>query len=121
MNEFRRNLVRQAFAILDKDGSGVIETTDLKGVYNGSKHPDVIQGKKTEDEVLMEWLETFEQHYASKHGGAPDGKVTKEEFEEYYTWVSMSIDLDEYFKVMMTNAWNLDGARVTRSGWGAAY
>jgi Ca2+-binding EF-hand superfamily protein len=97
MNEFRKGYVRKAFAILDKDGSGVVDTSDLKGVYNGSKHPDVIQGKKTEDEVLMEWLETFEQHYASKHGGAPDGKVTAEEFEEYYTWVSMSIDLDSYF------------------------
>jgi len=31
----------------------------------------------------------------------------------------MSIDNDEYFKLMMTNAWNLDGKKVTKKGWGA--
>ena len=43
---------------------------------------------------------------------APDHIVTKEEFEEYYNNVSSSIDLDEYFAVMMTNAWNLDGKMI---------
>jgi hypothetical protein len=33
----------------------------------------------------------------------------------------MSIDDNEYFHVMMNNAWNLDGGRVSKKGWGAAY
>jgi len=48
MNQFRKNLTDRAFQILDKDGSGIIEYNDLKGVYNGKMHPEVIQGKKTE-------------------------------------------------------------------------
>lgn len=84
-------------------------------------HPDVIDGKKTEEEVLLEWLETFEEHYALRHEGAKDGVITLQEFEEYYSWVSMSIDIDSYFKLMITNAWNLDGQRVQKTGWGAAY
>jgi len=48
MNQFRKNLTDKAFQILDKDGSGIIEYNDLKGVYNGKMHPEVIQGKKTE-------------------------------------------------------------------------
>jgi len=63
MNEFRMNLVEQAFTIIDKDGSGEIDINDIKDVYNGKMHPDVKAGKKTEDEVLMEFLETFETHH----------------------------------------------------------
>ena len=36
----------------------------LLGVYNGSKHPDVLTGKKTEDDILTEFLDTFEMHYS---------------------------------------------------------
>jgi predicted RNA-binding protein with RPS1 domain len=53
----------QAFNKIDKDKSGFVEISDIKGVYNASRHPDVVQGKKTEDDVLMEFLETFEAHH----------------------------------------------------------
>lgn len=33
-------------------------------LYNAKQHPDVKTGKKTEDDVLMEFLETFEQHHS---------------------------------------------------------
>lgn len=49
---------------------------------------------------------------------APDHIVTKEEFDEYYNNVSASIDRDDYFETMMNSAWNLDGKRVTKKGWG---
>jgi hypothetical protein len=32
-------------------------------------HPDVKAGKKTEDEVLTEWLHTFENHFNMINGG----------------------------------------------------
>jgi Ca2+-binding EF-hand superfamily protein len=64
MNQFRRNLCNKAFKIMDKDKSGVLNKDDIKGVYNATKHPDVISGKKTEDDILGEFLDTFEAHYA---------------------------------------------------------
>jgi len=30
----------------------------------------------------------------------------------------MSIDRDDYFVQMMTSAWNLDGKKITKKGWG---
>ena len=42
-------LVKKAFAKLDKDGSGVVDIDDIRDVYNTSRHPDVISGKKTSD------------------------------------------------------------------------
>ena len=38
-----------------------------------------------------------------------DGIVTLDEFIEYYRNVSPSIDRDEYFELMMRNAWHLPG------------
>ena len=39
--------------------------------------------------------------------GEKDGKVTPEEFIEYYANVSGSIDCDDYFELMMRNAWHI--------------
>ena len=77
------------------------------GVYDTSKHPDVIKGTKTPDQVLAEFLETFEV------GGEVDGKVTFQEFTNYYHNVSSSIDDDDYFELMMRNAWHISGGE----GW----
>lgn len=56
-------MVELAFKKLDKDGSGVVDINDIKGVYNGRNHPDVKAGRRTEEDVLGEFLETFEMHF----------------------------------------------------------
>jgi Ca2+-binding EF-hand superfamily protein len=94
MNPARKKFVAQAYNKLDKDKSGFIDINDIKGVYNATKHPDVLQGKKTEEQILMEFLETFETHHSLRNNSAPDHIVTKEEFEEYYNNISASIDND---------------------------
>ena len=38
-----------------------------------------------------------------------DGKVTLNEFIEYYNDVSASIDKDNYFELMIRNAWHIAG------------
>jgi hypothetical protein len=81
----------------------------------------VIAGKKTEDEILVEFLDTFDVHHGNTKDDQKDGSVTPDEWIEYYNNVSMSIDTDEYFEVMMTNAWNLKNERVTKKGWGAQF
>ena len=95
-------------------------------------HPDVKSGKKTEDDVLGEFLDTFELHYSLnvsniniltfvQHENSKDRKITLDEWIEYYNNVSMSIDEDKYFELMMNSAWNLDGSRVTKKGWEAEF
>uniref|UniRef100_A0A7S2AKR6 EF-hand domain-containing protein n=1 Tax=Octactis speculum TaxID=3111310 RepID=A0A7S2AKR6_9STRA len=107
MNDRRRKIVSQAFGKLDKDGNGVIEPADLLNTFDASHHPDVLCGKKTPDEVLREFLDTFDV------GGVVDGKVTQEEFMNYYENVSMSIDLDDYFELSVRNAYHITGGE----GW----
>ena len=54
---------------------------------------------------MEEFLATFEMALSE----VPDGIVTLEEFMEYYTSVSASIDNEDYFEQMMNSSWNLDG------------
>ena len=47
-----------------------------------------------------------------------DGKITFDEFCEYYNNISMSIPDDRYFEGMMNSVWNLDGSRQNYGrGW----
>ncbi|CEG37563.1 calcyphosin-like protein [Plasmopara halstedii] len=76
--------------------------------YRAKKHPDVLQGRKTKDEVLLEFLDTFD-------GGEKDGKVHPNKFVRYYTNISASIDDDYYFELVIRNAWHMSGG----VGWSA--
>ena len=110
MNQFRTNLALKAFKLLDRTGDGEVNIDDIRGNYNASMHPDVKSGKRTEDEILTEFLETFEQHYNNISGGKSDGKITPQEWLEYYTHVSANIDSDAYFELMMANTWNIESS-----------
>ncbi len=86
--------MNQAFKKLDRDGSGIVDINDIKGVYNAKQHPDVLSSKKTEEEILQEFLSTFEMHHNTSTASRGDFKITPEEFIEYYTNISSSIDND---------------------------
>jgi Ca2+-binding EF-hand superfamily protein len=49
MNEGRMALVHKAFEVLDKDGNGFVDFRDVCEVYDASKNPAVIDGRKTEE------------------------------------------------------------------------
>ena len=99
----RVKLVHMAFAVIDKDGSGVVDAQEVASMYDASKHPEVIARRKTPTQVLKEFLDTFDV------GGVKDGMVTKQEFENYYSNLGASIDNDDYFELMIRNAWHLSG------------
>ncbi|XP_042895751.1 calcyphosin-like protein isoform X2 [Parasteatoda tepidariorum] len=101
LSEERLEVIGRAFSKMDNTGDGSVTLDDLRGVYSAKQHPDVIDGKKTEEEVLLKFLSNFDSPNNS------DGKVFKQEFIDYYAGVSASIDLDEYFVTMMEKAWQL--------------
>lgn len=71
---------------------------DLAQIYDITSHPDVVDGKKTPEEALRNFMELWDTK-------EKDGIVTFEEFAVYYEDVSASIDSDEYFAQMMQAAW----------------
>lgn len=102
----RLDMVHQAYRVLDKDGSGLVTIKDIEMAYDVSFHPDFQSGRKTKDEILREFMCVWETH-------KKDGIVTVEEFEDYYKDVSCSVDEDDYFELMIRNAWHIAGGE----GW----
>lgn len=105
MNEFRVGWVEKAFSIMDKNGSGTIDMADLTAAYDVSQNPAVQSGKQTPTEAYTVFMNNYDL--------SRDGKVTLAEFIESYQWVSASIDTDDYFELMMRNAWHISGGE----GW----
>lgn len=103
MNEPRRKLCLKCFRALDNagDGSGFLTIEDIAPYYNAADHPDVKEEKKTEEEVLKEFLDGFE-------GGNGDrnGSVTIDEWISYYEDISSSIDEDDLFGTMLASTWS---------------
>lgn len=77
MNDRRKATALKAFKILDNNHSGTVDINDIRQSYNAKQHPDVKAGKKTEDDVLTEFLDTFEDHFADMKGHADsrDGEI----------------------------------------------
>ena len=106
------------FETFDKNKSGYIDLDDIRDVYSAKNHPDVISGKKTEDEVLAEFLDTFQYHFSLLNDNkTKDNKITLEEFMEYYNNISVGIEDDDYFEEVLKNAYDLDNRRVRKKGW----
>ena len=103
LTECRRELVDKAFHIMDKDGSGVIQVKDIKDIYDVSFSKDFQEGTKTKEEVLEEFLDSFDGLK-----GNDDGQVSHDEWVDYYTDLSMSIPSDEYFALMMKQVWGIE-------------
>lgn len=102
MNEFRKGFVRLAFAKLDKTGDQIVDISDLVDTYDVSFHPKYKSGEMSKNDILGEFMSQWDTC-------TKDGKVTLEEFYEYYNDVSASIDEDDYFELMMRNAWHIAG------------
>lgn len=93
-------MVKKAFCCLDKNGSGTVTVADIQGLYDVSMNPEFLEGKKTKNEILCEFLNNFDGPR-----GNNDGCLTFQEFLDYYTDLSMSTPSDEYFCKMMESTW----------------
>ena len=88
LTERRENMVWRAFSLMDRDGSGKIEAADVYNLYDVSQHREFIEGTKTKDEILADFLNSFDGVK-----GNNDGIITKEEWYEYYIDLSVLLKL----------------------------
>ncbi|KAM8940517.1 calcyphosin [Pelodytes ibericus] len=101
MSNARREVILAAFSKMDKTGDGTITVEDLNCVYNPKSHQKYQNGEWNERQVFQHFLDNFDSP------NTKDGQVTEEEFLNYYSGVSASIDSDAYFVVMMKHEWKI--------------
>eukprot|EP00666_Eupelagonemidae_sp_cell4sb_P015386 gene15386-22135_t len=101
-------IVKQAYTRLDKDDNRMVTMDDIKAAYKTDGHPDIASGEKTQEDVLREFISGWD-----KNG---DDKITEEEFIDYYKDISVGIDNDQYFELMIRNAWHIAATPFVRAG-----
>ena len=99
----RVKVVDEAWAKVDPTGKGVATSEQLLAKYCAKLHPAVAKQQATEAEVMGAFTNTF-----TGSMGSDDGLVTKEEFLDYYTGISDSIDDHALFDLVVRNSWRLD-------------
>ncbi len=59
----RLSVVQEAFRKLDTRQMGFVPYAKVRETFDGKKHPDVCNGRKTEEEIITEFLEIYEIHH----------------------------------------------------------
>lgn len=96
MSDYRQQLVKRLFSLVDKDFNGNITTDEVKSIAKVHENPDYISGRKTKEEVLKEYVNNM-----TGPSGNDDGVATWDEIKEYFSYFSMSIDDDKQFEAVI--------------------
>ena len=105
----RRILIQKVFNTFSKEKKNKAMISEIKNKFNASRHPDVIKGIKTENKILgefLDFLETFREYNNNLHGF--NFSMSFQEFFDFYSQISLSINDDKYFEMLLTNCWDLD-------------
>jgi len=116
LNEPRTEAIKKAFEFIDVKKNGLISIVELKAKYNAKNHPDVISGKKSEDDILLEFLETFDTYHESifEHEG-DESQINLAEFQGYYAYVSHLFTTNDDFIRHLQNVWSEDKPIISES------
>lgn len=125
LNKFRQDVLKQVFIKLDDDEKGYITVGQMRKEYNPKEHPLVRQGKRTEDEILAEFLDVLEYHFnlliekSDDNLDVNDVKVDFDDFCGFYKNISVCIEDDKYFEVMVLSEWGIkkDGKSLYQRTW----
>uniref|UniRef100_A0A8D0GPW2 Calcyphosine 2 n=1 Tax=Sphenodon punctatus TaxID=8508 RepID=A0A8D0GPW2_SPHPU len=101
MSEYRKAFVRKAYMKLDFNKTGSVPMVDITKCYCAKRHPQVLSGDVTEEEIKSSFLETL------KDACSNPSEVSFCEFEDYYEGLSIGIMDDEDFVNILRNAWGI--------------
>lgn len=101
MSAARVNAVNEVFTKLDANGNDFLELSDLEALHPPEERLQSRQAAKMSpvEELFRNLLTTFE-----KNG---DGKISRQEFLDYYRETSVNYDNDEYFIDLLHSAWSV--------------
>ena len=110
INPHRQIIIQKVFDHFNKDNNGKASINEIKILFNSRGHPDFISGKKSEGEILGEFLDNIESYkeYLENLKGVYDNTFSLDDFINFYSEISVGIEDDKKFEFMMYNCWNLN-------------
>ena len=115
LNPRRQNIVNEAFKKLDVEKGGVIDLSDIKENFNSKNCPLVRAAMMSEEAFFNGFMETFQTHH-NLFRSAKIKKVNFEEFEDYYKYVSITVDDDYLFEETVISSWKLSKSATAHAG-----
>ena len=109
LSESRKNIINNAFNKLDIEKKGVLNINTIKEGFNPNGHPDVINRKKRPQEILAEFLDNLDYHFnlLNLRRNSDDEEITNQDFIEFYRYISIGIEDDNFFNEMISGIWGL--------------
>ena len=125
LNEFRKGILKQVFNKLDNGEKGFITVGTIRNEYNPRGNPLVRQGKRSEDEILAEFLDVLEYHFNllieknEEEIDVNDIEVDFDDFCDFYKNISLCIEDDKYFEIMVLSEWGIqkEGKSLYQRTW----
>ena len=124
LNQFRKDILKQVFNKLDEKEKGFITVGIIRHEYNPKGNPLVRQGKRNEDEILAEFLDVLEYHFnllieKNEDIDVNELEVDFEEFCNFYKNISLCIEDDKYFEIMVLSEWGIqkEGKSLYQKTW----
>ena len=107
LNENKLSIVERAFSVLDVNQNEQIDIDALKMKYDPMNHPDVIKGKKNDEEELVEFYDCFEVNFSllATENNQNDNNVNFEIFANFYEYVAFVYDNDAEFEAVVSSTW----------------
>ena len=113
LNENKLSCVEQAFSNLDTNENDKVPLNIIKKLFKADKHPDVLNGLKKEEEIILEFLDCFNINYEilsldSKinHDINSPRIIDFEIFANFYEYVSFIYPNDKEFENIVNSSWN---------------
>ncbi|CAJ1986119.1 hypothetical protein conserved [Leishmania donovani] len=106
----RKHVVDLVIRKLDPKGTGTISYMTLSDHYDVLRHPEVRNGARSEDDVLLAFFDNF-----CAADGTPMVQLTAAEMRMYCVGVSMRIKDDTDFELWCTRAFCLDRPKLDQS------
>ena len=125
LSDFRKNVLKQVFQKLDKEEKGYITVKQLRETYDPRGNPLVRQGKRSAEEILGDFIDIVEYHFSllneknEENEEVNDIKIDFDEFCEFYKTISISVEEDKYFEIMVMSEWGIkkDGKSLYQKDW----
>jgi len=106
LNDKRKSYINSIFSKIDTDKEGKIKANDFKILFNARNHPDVLEGKKTEQEIYNQFCYTIDVYI--RVNNILDNSLNNDQFIDYYSGISPSIKTDDDFKNILGKVWNIE-------------
>ena len=109
LSEERKYFVNMAYERIS-GGKDTININEMRSKFYAAGHPDVIIGRRNEQEVLAEFLDNIDYHFNLLNQGknVEDEEISEQDFDEFYRYISAGIDSDGDFKKIVSGVWGLE-------------